>query len=136
MSESYPITFGWQANNPQTNFLPTPANGPGTQSSKVVNGIATGTNTIYTNIIPISRIDNTGIEVAWTGNPVGTLSVIVSCSGNNWSALTFTFQQPAGSAGNMYLNLTDLGGGFLMLAYTNTSGSGTISAYARNKGGV
>lgn len=81
-------------------------------------------------------MDVTGIEVAWTGTPTGTISVLVSNSGINWPALSGfnpAITQPAGSAGSTFIQLGPIGAGLFYLQYTNTSGTGTISAYLQNK---
>lgn len=94
-------------------------------------GSMTGTNTIYTNIYDTTLYDNAGIEVAWTGTPTGTLTVQCSNSGTAFYALTFnpTLTQPAGSGGGYLIDLNQLPFKYVMLQYTNSGGSGTISAY-------
>ena len=78
-------------------------------------------------------MDNVGLEVAWSGTPTGTLSVLVSNSGINWSALTFSppIGQPAGSAAMETIDLNQLPFKYLMLQYVNSSGSGTLTVYAQ-----
>jgi hypothetical protein len=80
-------------------------------------------------------MDNTGLEVTWTGTPTGTLSVMVSCSGINFYALTFNpvLTQPSGSAGGYAINLNQLPFKWLMLQYVNSSGSGVLTVYGQNK---
>ena len=130
----YPVTLNWQATNPATTFNPQP-NTNGSAPSGVTGGIMSGTNTIYSQILPIANMDNTNLEVSWTGNPVGTLQVLVSNSGLNFPALTFNppIQQPVGVAGYLTIDLNQLGSRFLMLQYANTSGSGVLSVIAQNK---
>jgi hypothetical protein len=95
----------------------------------------TGTSVIYTNILEVSRMDNIGLEVAWAGTPTGVILVLVSNSGVNWSALTFTpaYANPAGSAGVETLDLNQLPFKYVMVQYTNASGSGTIQIFAQCK---
>ena len=130
----YPVTFNWQSTNPFTGFLPNPNPG-GSLPSGVVNGAMASTNTIYSQIIDISRMDNVGLEVNWTGTPTGTLQVMGSNSGINAYALTFTppLGQPAGSAGGYLIDLTQYPFKYIMLEYTNSSGSGTLTVYGQNK---
>jgi hypothetical protein len=94
-----------------------------------------GTNTIYSQIIDISRIDNEGLEVTWTGTPTGTFSIMVSNSGINFYALTFNpaLAQPAGAGGGYAVNLTQLPFKYVMLQYTNSSGSGVLTVYGQHK---
>lgn len=129
-----PITFNWQTANPQTNFLPNNI-ASGSLPSGSPSGAMASTNTIYTNIVEVAKMDNHGIEVAWTGTPVGTLTVLGSVSGANWFSLTFSpvLNQPAGSAGNYGLDLNQYPWKFIMFQYTNTSGTGSITLYNQLK---
>jgi hypothetical protein len=128
-----PNIFNWQSTNPQTGFLP--ANNPsGSIPSGVNSGTMSGTSTIYSNIVEVSRMDNHGFEVAWTGTPVGTITVFVSNSGINWPSLTLgTIQQPAGVAGYYGLSLNQVPFKYVMFQYTNSSGSGSLSIYGQLK---
>lgn len=80
-------------------------------------------------------MDNVGHEVAWTGTPTGTLTVLVSNSGINWPALTFSpaLTQPVGSANAIGINLNQIPYKYVMFQYVNASGSGTISIYSQLK---
>ena len=132
----YPTQLDWQSTNPQTGFNPTPAlYGGGSIPSGVTSGVMSGTSVIYSNILEVSRMDNIGIEVSWAGTPTGTLVVLVSNSGKNWSALTFSpaIAQPVGTSGVETINLNQLPFKYMMLQYTNSSGSGTITAYLQCK---
>lgn len=93
------------------------------------------TNIIYTQILEISRMDNSGLEVTWTGTPTGIFEVMVSNSGINFYALTFSpvLAQPAGAAGGYAVDLNQLSFKYFMLRYTNVSGTGTITVYGQNK---
>jgi hypothetical protein len=135
----FPSIFNWQTTSPITGFLPGP--GPNqdvagnSPKSGVLAGTMSGTNTIYTNILGMAQSDSQGLEVTWTGTPTGTIQVMVSCSGLNFYALTFSpaLGQPAGSAGGYYINLATLGARYLFVQYTNTSGSGSITIYSQCK---
>lgn len=131
----YPIVFNWQSANPATGFLPLKANQTGTPPSGVVNGVMTSTNVIYSQIIEVSRMDCSGIELTYTGTPTGNFEVFVSNSGINFYPLTFNpaLAQPSGSAGGYYINLSDMGFKYLLLKYTNASGSGVLTAYGQAK---
>ncbi len=133
----FPFQFNWQSPNPQTGFVP--SNGKfngGSLPSGTLTGAMASTNVIYTNILDISRMDNSGIEVVWTGTPTGTLLVVASISGLNWFSLTFNpaLAQPAGSANTGYgININQYPFKFLMLQYTNASSTGTLSAWTQLK---
>lgn len=132
----YPYQFNWQSTNPATGFKPVPTiYGGGSAPSGVVTGTMASTNTIYSNIIEISRMDNIGQEVTWTGTPTGTLQVMCSISGINFYALTFgnPLAQPSGSAGGYVTYLNQLPFKYLMLQYTNSSGSGVLTIYNQLK---
>jgi len=130
----YPVVFNWQSTNPTTGFLPNPNQG-GSIPSGVVNGAMASTNSIYSQIIDISKMDNQGLEVTWTGTPTGTIQVLVSNSGINFYALTFNpiLTQPGGSPGGYVINLNQLPFKYMILEYTNASGTGTLTVYAQNK---
>ena len=131
----FPFTFGWQSTNPQIGFLPLNNNtqGQGSNSSGVINGVMTSTNTIYTNILDISRMDNTGLEIAWTGTPTGVISYWGSNSGINFFQVSLTTSQPAGSASCFGVNLNQWSYKYIQIQYVNTSGSGVISIYGQAK---
>jgi|SRR5665213_1229874 len=130
----YPTTFNWSGTNPVTGFLPNPNQGGSIPSGTLVGAMAS-TNVIYSQILDISKMDNQGLEVTWTGTPTGTFQVVVSNSGISFYALTFTpaLSQPAGSAGGYAVNLNQLPFKYMMLKYTNASGSGSLTAYGQNK---
>ena len=105
----------------------------GSTPSGVATGTMSGTNTIYSNIIDLAKMDNSGLEISWTGTPTGTISYICSVSGLFFFPITLTTGQPSGSAGGFGVNLNQLPYKYLMLQYTNASGSGTLSAYGQQK---
>lgn len=127
-------TYNWQASSPVTSFLPNPYP-TGSVPSGIVAGTMSSTNTIYSNIIDLSKMDNVGLEITWTGTPTGTFQVMGSNSGINFYALTFNpvLGQPAGSGGGYLIDLTGYPFRYIMLQYTNASGSGTLTAYGQSK---
>lgn len=94
-----------------------------------------GTGVIYSQIIDISRMDNIGLEVAWTGSAVGVLEVLGSVSGINFPSLTFSpaLAQPAGAAGEYLVGITQDQFKYILLRYTNTSGTGSLTVYGQCK---
>jgi len=133
----FPETFNWQSSNPATTFLPVNNNtvNKGSIPSGIINGTMSSTNTIYSQIVDISRMDNMGLEVTWTGTPTGTFSVMVSNSAINFYALTFSpsLAQPSGSASGYAVNLNQLPFKYIMLQYTNISGSGVLTVFGQSK---
>jgi hypothetical protein len=132
-----PVKINWQTTDPRTGFLPlnNTTYGIGSLPSGVLAGTMTGTTTIYSNIVDISRMDNISFEVAWSGTPTGTLSVLVSNSAVNWNALTFSplLAQPAGSAGGLFIDMTQLASKYILLQYVNASGTGSLTAFMQVK---
>jgi hypothetical protein len=102
-------------------------------SSILKNGNMAG-NLTSTNV-DISCQDNIGLQLVWTGTPVGIINVNVSLDQINWIPLTFTpsINQPAGSAGTLYLDLNQLSAMWLQVTYTSTSGSGTLDVQQASK---
>jgi len=130
------LTVQFQTTNPATGFIPNPQqNGGGSVPSGVTSGTMTDSTTIYSQIIDVSRMDNIGISVTYTGTATGTIQVQVANSDLIFYPLTFNpvLAQPAGSSGGYFINLTQLGSKFIMLSYTNSSGSGTLTATAQMK---
>lgn len=129
----FPTVFNWQSTSPVTGFLPNPPPN-GSAPSGVKNGAMSGTNTIYSQIIEKSRMDNIGLEVTYTGTPSGTFQVMVSNSGINFYSLTFSpaLTQPTGGPGGYAINLNQLPFKYVMLQYTNTSGTGVLTVYGQN----
>lgn len=120
--------FNWQTTTP----IPFVAN---TALSGNLTGTMASTNTIYTNICDCRIKDNLGIELAWTGTPTGTFSVMCSNSGSAFYALTFNpvLGQPAGSASGYLIDLNQVPFMYVFLQYVNASGSGTATAWLSTK---
>lgn len=129
-----PVTFNWQSTNPVTGFLPA-ALPTGSTPSGVVAGAMASTNVIYSQIIDVSVMDNIGLELTWSGTPVGVFEVQVSNSGAHFYSLTFdpVLTQPAGSAGGYVVNIEQQAFKYIMLKYANTSGSGSLFVYGEFK---
>lgn len=130
----YPNTYNWQSTNPVTKFLPNPYQG-GSLPSGTVSGTMSSTNTIYSNIVDLSKMDNVGLEVTWTGTPTGTFTVNASNSGINFYPLTFNppLAQPTGSGGGYVIDLSGYPFKYILLEYVNATGSGVLTAYGQNK---
>lgn len=130
----FPIVYNWQSISPIPSFLPT-AYQTGSPPSGIVDGVMSGTNVIYSQISDVSKMDNIGLEVFWTGTPMGTFEVLGSNSGDNFFPLTFNpvLDQPSGVAGGYGVDLNQFPWKYLLLRYTNISGSGVLNVYGQNK---
>lgn len=108
---------------------------PNTPLSDVLVGGMDNTDTIYSNIQDISNTDNQGLEITWTGDPTGTIEIMCSESGENFYALTFNpaLDQPNGSDGGYLINLNQVPWRYVMVVYTNASGTGSLSAWIGSK---
>jgi hypothetical protein len=133
----FPLQFSWQSSDPRVGFLPINNNtqGSGSVPSGIHSGTMSGTNTIYSQILDVSRMDNLGLEVAWSGTPTGTLSIMTSVSAVNWNALTFNpaLPQPSGSAAGYSVSLNQLPFKYILLVYVNSSGTGVLTVADQNK---
>lgn len=95
--------------------------------------------------ININFSDNVGLQLIFTGSPVGTFSAQVSIDhtqdsqGNvivagNWVDLDFgTTPAASGSADDIYLDMNQLSAPWIRVKYTKTSGTGTLNAYIAYK---
>lgn len=130
-----PIQLSWQSTNPVNGFLPLNNNtsGIGSVPSQIKSGTMTGTNTIYSQILDVSRMDNNGLEISWTGTPTGVISYQASISGSFFFSITLTTSQPAGSASGFGVNLNQYPYKYLLIQYTNVSGSGVLSSWIQEK---
>jgi hypothetical protein len=120
--------FNWQSTNPAPFVVNTPLSGN-------VNGAMAGTNTIYTNIQDITNTDNQGLEISWTNTATGTITVLGSESGINFFPFTFNppIAQPAGTAGVYGIDLNQVPWRYLMISYTNISGTGILNIWLGSK---
>lgn len=94
-----------------------------------------GTNTITSLPTNIANLDNVGLQIYWTGTPVGTITV--SCSPNDvrYDDLTFnpSITQPAGSAGGYLISLNQIPFPFIKVKYVNASGAGNLTVFITAK---
>jgi hypothetical protein len=93
----------------------------------------------------IQYLDNVGIQLTWTGAPVGTFSIQISsdyqrdAQGNvtnagNWVTLPLSPAITAsGSADTAYIDMTQLSAPWVRVLYTKTSGTGTLQGYVTGK---
>lgn len=133
----FPNQFSWQATNPFTGFLPNPGQ-TGSVPSGVFNGTMASTNVIYSQILDLSRMDNVGLEVNFNyggGAASGTLEVYGSDSGIHAYSVTFVpaLGQPSGSQGGYLIDLNQWPWKYIMLKYTNATGTGVLTVYGQFK---
>lgn len=89
--------------------------------------------------------DNIGVQLNFTGTPVGTFAVQVSIdygqdaygnvtSTGNWIPISLsTTPTAAGAADQIYISLNQLDAPWIRVKYTRTSGTGTLNAYICGK---
>ncbi len=110
---------------------------------------------VTSSITEIKYLDNVGIQLQWTGSPVGYFQVQVSADHNEnavgrgttstgqFVPLVVSFLSsgimvqstdiPTSSGSPIYLDLTQLSAPYIRVVYTKTSGSGTLSGYITSK---
>jgi hypothetical protein len=79
----------------------------------------------------VSFLDNIGFQFVWTGTPTGTIAVLASIDGINFTALDFSpvITQPAGSASSSLANVNQFPFKWIKVTYTRESGSGSLTAW-------
>lgn len=97
-------------------------------------------------IVEIKEQDNIGIQLNWTGAPVGTFDVQISidhaqdANGNvtvagNWISLPLSPGISAsGSPDSAYIDLNQQSASYVRVVYNRTSGSGTVNGFITAKG--
>ncbi len=99
---------------------------------------------ITSTVTNIQGLDNIGLQLVWTGSPVGDFKIQISIDyaqdnqGNvtnagNWNDITFS-TAPATSAGSpIYVDITGISSPWIRVFYDRTSGTGTLNAYIAAK---
>lgn len=97
-------------------------------------------------VVEIRNQDNVGIQLHWTGAPVGDFDFQVSSDhvqdsqGNvtnagNWVSLPLSPAiSAAGSADDAYVDLNQMSAMYCRIVYTRTSGTGSLSGVIVAKG--
>jgi hypothetical protein len=95
-----------------------------------------GTTVYRSETIDMLCMDVAAVELEWTGNAIGALSVDGSINGSTWYPTGQAVTDPtgAGAADNSLMNLNGIGFRYLSVSYTNASGAGTLTATAMAKG--
>jgi len=134
-----PITLNWQSLDPRTGFLPLNNNsfGKGSPPSGVAAGSMAGTAILYSQVVDVSRMDTLGLELDWSGAPVGVLSILGSVSGANWFDVTANFapaiSNPSGSNTGTFGGYKQYEYKYVLVRYTNASGAGSLTGYLQVK---
>lgn len=101
---------------------------------------------ITSSAVEIRNQDNIGIQLNWTGTPVGTFAIQISSDhledmeGNvqvagNWVSLPLSpAVAAAGSADSAYIDLNQLSAQYIRIVYTRTSGTGSLTGIVVGKG--
>lgn len=97
-------------------------------------------------VVEIKEQDNIGIQLHWTGSPVGTFDFQISSdhrediNGNvqvagNWISLALSPAITAtGSGDDAYVDLNQMSALYMRVVYTAVSGTGTLTGIAVGKG--
>jgi len=105
-------------------------------------------------VTDIQFLDNVGIQLNWTGSPVGDFAIQVSAdysqglNGNvqstgNWVPLTLTYftggvfvtgtSIPTSVGSPIYLDLNQLSAPYIRVVYTKGSGTGSLDCFLTSK---
>jgi hypothetical protein len=113
-------------------------------------GSMTGTSVITSIQSSIQFVDDIGIELVWTGSPVGNFQVQVSADydpnqeiAGSWIPLLFTYWNgtlfvtsysiPTSLASPYYIDIPLTSAPWIRVQYTNTSGTGTLNSFLTAK---
>lgn len=91
-----------------------------------------------------------GVQLVWTGTPTGTFTFEVNMQFNQrgtdpfaieneqgtWTQLTMATAptSPSGTASDTFVDLSELPAEWVRVKYTRTSGTGTLTGFAKQKG--
>lgn len=94
-----------------------------------------GTTTYTSPAANILYQHNVGLDIRFTGTMAGILTVNCSNDGVVFTSLTFdpVLSQPSGSNLNFLVDLNNVPFQFVNVAYTNASGSGTLTSILTSK---
>lgn len=125
----------------------------GSASGAVSGSMAADVTSIVTSL---AYLDNVGIQLNWTGSPVGIFQIQISADhaqdaqGNvtvagNWCPITLTYYDAGGATfvtttdipvtvgSPIYLDLTQLSAPWIRVFYDRTSGTGALEAFITAK---
>jgi hypothetical protein len=110
---------------------------------------------ITSQVTTIQFLDNLGLQLDWTGSPIGSFQVQVSADYNqdimgnvlnagSWSPIILTYIPPSGSlttatsiptsvGSPIYVDLNQTSAPYIRVVYIASSGSGSLNAYVTAK---
>lgn len=111
---------------------------------------------ITSSVTNIQYLDDVGVQLNWTGSPVGSFAIQVSADHaqdinsppnvtvpGNWVPLTFTYWNgstfvtattlPTTAGSPIYIDLALLSAPWIRIVYTKVSGSGSLNAFITAK---
>lgn len=115
---------------------------------KMVTAGDMSTASITSPVTNIEWLDNIGVQLNWTGSPVGNFQVQVSMdydqdiNGNvinagNWVAILLqpanSVNAPTSLGSPIYIDLNQLSAPWIRVVYARTSGSGSLNAFITAK---
>ncbi len=110
--------------------------------------------TVTSTVTNVQQLDNIGIQLSWTGSPVGTFAIQVSADhaqdteGNvtaagQWTPLVTSYllsgnvtvaaSIPTSAGSPIYVDITQVSAPWVRVVYTKGSGSGTLSGFITAK---
>lgn len=112
---------------------------------KIIDAVSMGGN-ITSTPVEVKLQDNVGIQLNWSGAPVGTFDIQISSDykvdiyGNvvnsgHWVSIPLSPSvAAAGSADSAYIDLNQMSANYVRIVYTRTSGTGSLEAWVTAKG--
>ena len=96
---------------------------------------------ITSSVTNIQYLDSIGIQLQWTGSPVGSLAIQLSADyaqdaqGNVTNSGNWTTMQSISTTGGspVYVDITETSSPFIRVVYTKTSGTGTLNGFITAK---
>lgn len=86
------------------------------------------------NAVDVKYSDNVGIQLVWTGTPVGNFYVQGTIDDTTWTALDFgSIPTSGGAAGDHLLNMNNLPYRKIRVFFDRTSGTGALTAWVMAK---
>ena len=96
------------------------------------------TTQVVSRVTDVSTVDNIGIQITFTGSPVGDFFIEGSVNNTTWIPLEFTVAPVAVGVGDDFLfNIKQFPYPKIRIRYTPTSGTGVLNAwvFAKRLGG-
>lgn len=100
----------------------------------MIDGAMENTDIIYSDETDIRHQDNVGLQIRWTGDPTGTITIQATINGTDYEDLTLTgLVQPAGTDGSIIGYLNQLPYRKVRVKYENASGTGVLNIWIMSK---